>query len=55
MKTISEHIKPFIDEDFGTTSMREIERVLYMRTPAVSPREKAIIEMQDLLLEMWAD
>ena len=55
MKTISEHIKPFVDHDFGPTPLKEIERVLYMRTPAVSLREKAIIEMQDYLLEFWAD
>jgi hypothetical protein len=50
MKNIAEHIKPFIDQDFGATPLKEIVRVLYMDYPAVSLREKAVIEM---LVETW--
>ena len=53
MKTIAEYIKPFIDEDFGTTSLRSIQEVLDSRAPAVSLREIAILDMSDILVKTW--
>lgn len=59
MKTIAEHIKPFIDHDFGRISDRALNEVLIRGLdPTYRPRddrEAAILEMQDYLIEFWAD